>query len=760
MKPRLRDLPIARKLGLLLAFNTTIALVAIALVFSVGAAINRYQDARSQLQALSEVMGETSRAALAFNDQQGARQVLEALRARSDISRATLSDRQGVVFADLDFHQAHDHSHSAWEGRIEELFPSNMAVSHTIVDEGVAIGRIEIVAHLSHIWLGLLRSLGLMVVIGVALSALALHFGMRLRSIVVDPILGLARVSHRVSVEQDYSIRATKSGNDEIGALVDDFNGMLAEIQHRDEALKQEHANLESKVEQRTAALQRAVEEARQANRVKSEFLSTVSHELRTPLTAIAGSIGLLSGGAMGSLPPEVRSLLQIAHKNSQRLSQLINDLLDVEKLMAGKLHFDMQPHDLMHIVEQAIAENRSYAEQYQVDIRITERVEGLTVQVDALRLHQVLTNLLSNAAKFSPAHSEVEVGVRTAGDRVRVFVRDHGPGISPAFRARIFEKFSQADASDVRQKGGTGLGLAISRELVERMGGCIGFDTVPGEGSSFYFDLPAWRASEPASLPGPLATAGSEQPCILVVEDDVDIAHMLRRMLMRAGYRVELAASGTEALRLLDRGGYAAVTLDLLLPDMRGETLIRHWRDKPATADLPIVVISARVDEGRRGLGDAVEGIEWLAKPIDQSRLLNLLDRLLAPPAEAHRRILHVEDDVQLHQTVRGMVDGHFDFELATSLREARARVALERFDVVLLDIGLRNESGWALLDYIRLLQPETRVVVLTGASLGPDETHGVDAVLHKTQLSPDQLLRAIDGELPSTARTPGVLA
>ena len=118
------------------------------------------------------------------------------------------------------------------------------------------------------------------------------------------------------------------------------------------------------------------------------------------------------------------------------------------------------------------------------------------------------------------------------------------------------------------------------------------------------------------------------------------------------------------------------------------------------------------------------------------------------------------MEDDVQLHQTVRGMVDGHFDFELATSLREARARVALERFDVVLLDIGLPNESGWALLEDIRLLQPETRVVVLTGASLGPDETHGVDAVLHKTQLSPDQLLRAIDGELPSTARTPGVLA
>lgn len=238
MKQKLRDLPIARKLGLLLALNTTIAVVAIALVFSVGTAITRYQDARSQLVALSEVMGETSRAALAFSDQDGARAVLQALRARLDISQATLTDRRGAVFVDVGFDAGHDHTGTALEQLVNGVFPTTMVVTHTIVDDGVAIGRIELVAHLFHIWLGLLKSLGLMVVIGVALSALAVYFGMRLRSIVVDPILGLARVSHQVSVRQDYGIRAIKAGSDEIGTLVDDFNHMLSEIEHRDEALR------------------------------------------------------------------------------------------------------------------------------------------------------------------------------------------------------------------------------------------------------------------------------------------------------------------------------------------------------------------------------------------------------------------------------------------------------------------------------------------------------------------------------------------
>lgn len=747
MKQKLRDLPIARKLGLLLAFNTTIAVLSIALVFSLGTAVSRYQDARSQLLALSEVMGETSRAALAFKDQEGARAVLEALRERMAISRATLTDRRGAVFMNLEFAPAHDHDEPLPVRLALSLFPADITVSHNIVDEGVAIGRIELVGHLHQIWLGLIKSLGLMVVIGVALSVLALHFGMRLRSLVVDPIVGLARTSHRVSAEQDYAIRAVKIGDDEVGRLVDDFNRMLAEIEQRDEALKQEHALLESRVVERTADLQQAVEEARQANRVKSEFLSTVSHELRTPLTAISGSIGLLSGGVMGALPGDVQGLLQIAQKNSQRLSQLINDLLDVEKLMAGKLQFNMLPHELMPMVEQAVAENRSYAEQHQVVFALTEHAPGLSIEVDALRLHQVLANLLSNAAKFSSAGGVVEVGVRSMGAQVRVFVRDHGPGIPPSFQDRVFEKFAQADASDVRQKGGTGLGLAITRELVERTGGCIRFETEPGQGTCFFFDLPVWQVTPTSSMAGLLPEPLPEAPRILVVEDDLDIARMLRRMLERANYAVDFATDGAQALEQLQQTTYAAITLDLMLPDMRGEDLVRFLKDRPATARLPVVVISSRVDEGRRALGGQFEGVEWLAKPIVQSQLLALMDAVAPSKPLPQRRVLHVEDDTQLHQKVLGMMGERFDFELATSLREARARIALECFDVVLLDIGLPSESGWDLLGDIRTHQPQTRVVVHTGSTLDRDEDHRVDAVLRKDHLSAQQLLDAIDG-------------
>jgi CheY-like chemotaxis protein len=365
----------------------------------------------------------------------------------------------------------------------------------------------------------------------------------------------------------------------------------------------------------------------------------------------------------------------------------------------------------------------------------------------------------LSNAAKFSPSSSVVEVGVRSLGDRVRVFVKDRGPGIPLSFQRRVFEKFAQADASDVRQKGGTGLGLAITRELVERMGGSIGFETVPGQGTCFYFDLPVVHATASSSMAGLLPAPLPAGPRILVVEDELDIARMLRRMLERAGYVVDFAADGAEALQQLEQTDYAAITLDLILPDMRGEDLVRYLRAQPATAGLPIVVISARVDEGRRALGEQFRGVEWLAKPIVQSRLLALMAAVVPLVLLPHRRILHVEDDPRLHQTVLGMVDGRFDFELATSLREARARVALERFDVVLLDIGLPNASGWDLLTDIRAHQPQTRVVVLTGGELAPDDDHGVDAVLHKDHLSAHQLLEAIEGTR-QTMTTPGALS
>lgn len=239
------------------------------------------------------------------------------------------------------------------------------------------------------------------------------------------------------------------------------------------------------------------ITERKQIENMQREFVSTVSHELRTPLTSITASLGLICGGVMGEVPDELSELLVIAHQNSKRLTALINDLLDIDKLYAGKMRFELKLQPLRPLLEQAVRINQSYADSYSVNIELGQS-PAVLIKVDTLRLEQVLSNLLSNAAKFSPAGEVIFLWAEPSGDgHVRISVQDKGPGVAEAFRERIFSKFAQADASDTRQQGGTGLGLAISKELIERMEGTIGFDSTPDEGACFWFELPCHPADE-----------------------------------------------------------------------------------------------------------------------------------------------------------------------------------------------------------------------------------------------------------------------
>jgi signal transduction histidine kinase len=235
------------------------------------------------------------------------------------------------------------------------------------------------------------------------------------------------------------------------------------------------------------------------AERLKNEFVSTVSHELRTPLTSIAGALELLDAGIVGALPAKIKDVVSIAYHNSRRLIRLINDILDIEKIESGCMTFDLQPQPLAPLIERAVAEVAAFAQS--MDVRLAFRSPAIraVARVDADRFIQVVTNLVSNAIKFSPSGATVTLTLVRCDDLLRISVADCGPGIPEAFRSRIFCKFAQADGSDSRRLAGSGLGLAIVKNIVEHQDGAVGFETECGRGTVFHVDLPEWHENADA---------------------------------------------------------------------------------------------------------------------------------------------------------------------------------------------------------------------------------------------------------------------
>ncbi|AYQ27573.1 MULTISPECIES: PAS domain S-box protein [unclassified Polaromonas] len=495
------------------------------------------------------------------------------------------------------------------------------------------------------------------------------------------------------------------------------------------------------------------ITELRRIDRMKTEFVSTVSHELRTPLTSIRGSLGLISGGVAGELPEAMKSLVGIAKSNCERLIRLINDILDSEKIESGKLRLDLQVVDIRQLVQQALAANEGFAGQHGVRLTMQAPETPLHVRIDSDRMTQVLTNLLSNAVKFSPAGSPVEVRLSRVAQKVRAEVVDAGPGIPEEFSARIFQKFSQADSSDTRQKGGTGLGLNISRALVEKMGGTIGFSSKPGVGTTFFFEVPEW--TNPVPLLQPLRPqAASSRPRILICEGDADVARLISMMLGKAGFDSDMTYSAEQALACLAGNTYDAVTVDLKLPGQNGAAFIGQLRDDERTRHLPVVVISAMAEQGELQFNRKPYTVtDWLKKPIDENLLINSLRRAVAAMNAGKPRILHVEDDLDIQRITAAIAQDFASFEFAATLDEARARLREHPFDLVLLDLALGSHSGWDLFEDIDNLDPRPPVIVFSAGDVDPADGRQADAVLVKAHTSNTELLNTIQRVL----QTPG---
>ena len=506
-------------------------------------------------------------------------------------------------------------------------------------------------------------------------------------------------------------------------------------------------------------ALGADITELKRINRMKTEFISTVSHELRTPLTSIRGSLGLVLGGVAGELPDTVKTLVDIANKNCERLIRLINDILDSEKIESGKMRLELKVVNMAQLVQQAMAANEGFAEQHGVKLVLHAPDASLQASVDSDRLVQVVTNLLSNAVKFSPPEGTVTVKVLRVAQGVRTEVVDCGPGIPDDFRNRIFQKFSQADASDSRQKGGTGLGLNISQALVHKMGGQIGFASTTGVGSTFFFELPEWRSPDPqAQLPPADVQPVPVRPRILICEGDPDVARLIKIMLEKVGFNPEMVHDVPQAVERVWRGGFVALTVDLTLQG--GASFINALRADERTCRLPVVVISAMLEEGRLQFNQKLLTVsDWLEKPIDESRLVQSVRRAVASSKSAKPRILHVEDDPDIQSIVAAIVQDNAVFEFSATLNEARARLRENSFDLILLDLALGNDSGWSLFEDIDQLTPRPPVIVFSASDEDPAQGRQVAAVLVKSNTSNTELLNAIQRALliPENSGNPG---
>jgi signal transduction histidine kinase len=473
----------------------------------------------TEMLGLADIMGQNCQAPLLFKDPHTAESVLQTLGQEKRIKAVYLFQKDGNIFASFPKEARED----GWAGSlrggdapIARFQKGYLVVTSPIKVEGDSIGWVALCVSLDSYEKKVVQYIVVFALVALLACFIGWAISRSMQHIIADPINELLVASRLISQEKNYQFRVAKHTDDEIGALIDSFNEMLVQINARDKDLVHSKDMMEQRVVERTRELLSEVEERKRAQQVvnnllmkisednemllhldqmKTDFLSIVSHELRTPLTAIMGYLKLLVGGAAGPVNDSQKEFLMTVTRNSERLYQLVNDLLDLSRFEAGKVQLFPSRVDMSRLMESSVANLRSLAGPKKIVLAVVEPESPIAIEADAGRLEQVLVNLVGNAVKFTPANGRVEVGVREA-DRdgsqgVELWVKDNGIGMSTESLTHIFDKFYQVENSSTRTAGGTGLGLSITQKLVEAHGGAITVESEEGKGSLFTIFLP-----------------------------------------------------------------------------------------------------------------------------------------------------------------------------------------------------------------------------------------------------------------------------